>query len=67
MIYGVDKMKIKEILLTSDSTIAVLILENNKQVTRKLRKGANDYYFFKYNNQGYFLDNITDLKKVVDN
>ena len=60
-------MKIKETLLTSDSTIVVLILENNKQVTRKLRKGANDYYFFKYNNQGYFLDNIEALKKVIDN
>ena len=59
-------MKIKETLLTSDSTIVVLILENNKQVTRKLRKGVNDYCFFKYNNQGYFLENIADLKKVID-
>ena len=62
----VDKMKIKEVLLTSDSTIVVLILENSKQVTRKLKRDVNDYYYFKYNNQDYFLDNIQNLK-IVDN
>ena len=51
-------MKIKEVIFTSESNLVILLLANNRKVTRKLKKDLNDYKYFKYSNQEYFLNKL---------
>ena len=50
--------KIKEVLFTDEANLVVLVLENDKSVTRKLKRDINDYKYFKYCNQEYFLNKL---------
>ena len=51
-------MKIKEVIFTSEADLVILLLANNKKATRKLKKDSNDYKYFKYCNQEYFLNKL---------
>ena len=49
---------IKEVIFTSEANLVILLLSNNKKITRKLKKDLNDYKYFKYCNQEYFLNKL---------
>ena len=52
-------MVIKKVVRNSEGDRVILILENNKQITRKLYKNSlTEVRYFKYNKCEYYLNKL---------
>ena len=51
-------MEILKVLRCTDGLEVILVLENRKKISRKLKKDTNNYSYFIYKKEEYFLNKL---------